>query len=249
MKNYPLVLRLSSIVGVLFFLVTPASAMHIMEAYLPPLHALSWGLLALPVLYLGLRSMGKRVKEKPKTLLLLAMAAAFIFLISSLKIPSLSGSCSHMTGTGLAAILFGPFVAAILALVVLVFQALFLSHGGVTTLGANTISMGLIGPLCSFGLYHLARHLRVSRKVSVFIAASVGDLLTYCFTAFQLALAHPSAQGGVLASLGEFLLVFAPTQLPLAIVEGLLTMLIVMGLESYAKPELRELGFLKEGAR
>ena len=42
------------------------------------------------------------------------------------------------------------------------------------------------------------------------------------------------------------LLVFAPTQVPLAVIEGLLTMLIVMGLESYAKPELRKIGFLKE---
>ena len=42
------------------------------------------------------------------------------------------------------------------------------------------------------------------------------------------------------------MLVFAPTQLPLAIIEGVITVLIIMGLETYAKPELRTIGFLKE---
>ena len=42
------------------------------------------------------------------------------------------------------------------------------------------------------------------------------------------------------------MLVFAPTQVPLAIIEGILTMIIVIGLETYAKPELRAIGFLKE---
>ncbi len=49
------------------------------------------------------------------------------------------------------------------------------------------------------------------------------------------------------ASLVKFLGVFAPTQLPLAVIEGLITVMIIIGLESYAKPELQELGFMKEG--
>ena len=50
-----------------------------------------------------------------------------------------------------------------------------------------------------------------------------------------------------MASAVKFLGVFAPTQLPLAIVEGILTVVIVIGLESFAKPELRSIGFIKEG--
>ena len=46
--------------------------------------------------------------------------------------------------------------------------------------------------------------------------------------------------------MGKFLAVFAPTQLPLAVIEGILTVLIVTALESYAKPELRAIGFIKE---
>ena len=131
-------------------------------------------------------------------------------------------------------------------LIVLVFQALLLAHGGLTTLGANTFSMGVAGPLVSFGLYKLWEKLGLPRLAGVFLAAFAGDLFTYCVTSLQLALAYPSRVGGVAASAVEFLGVFAPTQLPLAVVEGILTMLVVMGLETYARPELRTIGYMKE---
>lgn len=70
--------------------------------------------------------------------------------------------------------------------------------------------------------------------------------MTYCITSLQLALAYPDTTGGVLGSLEKFLIVFAPTQLPLSIMEGILTVLIFMGLQSYAAPELRDLGLLRE---
>ena len=64
-------------------------------------------------------------------------------------------------------------------------------------------------------------------------------------TAIQMALAH-HADTTVFGAMGKFLAVFAPTQLPLAVIEGILTVLIVTALESYAKPELRAIGFIKE---
>ena len=130
-----------------------ASAMHIMEGYLPPSFCVIWGAVCLPFLAAGVLSIRRIAKERRKAMLLLAMAGAFVFVISSLKIPSVTGSCSHMTGTGLAAILFGVPVTAVLGVIVLVFQAILLAHGGLTTLGANTFSMAIAGPLVSWGLY------------------------------------------------------------------------------------------------
>ena len=88
--------------------------------------------------------------------------------------------------------------------------------------------------------------MNLPQKLNVFLAAAIGDLFTYCVTSLQLAMAYPSAHGGVPASAMEFLGVFAPTQLPLAVIEGLLTMLVVMGMETYAMPELRLIGYAKE---
>lgn len=151
-----------------------------------------------------------------------------------------------MTGTGLGAILFGPSAVSILGIIVLLFQAILLAHGGLTTLGANTFSMAIAGPFLSYGIFILCKKCKVNRKLSVFLAACLGDLFTYCITAFQLATAYPSESGGVGASAVKFLGVFAPTQIPLAIIEGLITLLIIMALENYAKPELKALGYLKE---
>lgn len=223
-----------------------ANAMHIMEGALPAGYCVAWGVICLPFLVAGFFSIRKTLSANRRTLTLLAMSGAFIFVISSLKIPSVSGSCSHMTGTGLGAILFGPTPVSILGLIVLIFQALLLAHGGLTTLGANTFSMAVAGPFVTFGLFWLLKKLRVNRKISVFLAAFVGDLFTYCVTAFQLAMAHNSATTFGVA-LKENLVIFAGTQIPLAVVEGILTVIIIIGLEAYAKPELKAIGYLKEG--
>ena len=220
-----------------------ANAMHIMEGYLPPAFCIAWGIVCLPFLVFGFRSLNRRVQENRRSITLIAMAGAFVFVLSSLKIPSVTGSCSHMTGTGLGALLFGPGAVSILGLIVLLFQALLLAHGGLTTLGANVFSMAVAGPFLSYGVYRLCRRANINKRLAVFLAAALGDLLTYCVTAFQLAAAH-HADTSIGGAFARFLAVFAPTQIPLAVIEGLIAVVVMKALESYAKPELTELGYL-----
>lgn len=245
-KGQRKIVILTAMLALMFAVVPTASGMHIMEGYLPPIHCIGWGAICLPFLAVGFFSIRKTLQENKKVITVLAMAGAFIFVISSLKIPSVTGSCSHMTGTGLGAILFGPAAVSILGIIVLIFQAILLAHGGITSLGANTFSMAIAGPFISYGIYKLCTKANIGKKVSVFLAAALGDVFTYCVTSFQLALAFPSEVGGIGASAIKFLGVFAPTQLPLAIVEGMLTVIIIIGLESFAKPELKAIGFMKE---
>lgn len=237
-----------AIIAISFGISPTAQAMHIMEGYLPVGYCIAWGVLCLPFLAAGYFSLKKTVSKHRRAVIILAMAAAYAFVLSALKIPSVTGSSSHPTGTGLGAILFGPSIMSILGILVLLFQAILLAHGGLTTLGANTFSMAIAGPFVSYGVYKLSRKCKVNKMVSVFLAAMLGDLFTYVVTSFQLALAYPSEAGGVLASFGKFLGVFAVTQVPIAIIEGIMTALIIMALESYAKPELIEIGFMKEVA-
>lgn len=245
-KNQKKLLCICTAFAAAFAVVPQANAMHIMEGFLPLTFCIAWGIICIPFLVKGFFSIQNKLKENRKNITILAMSGAFIFVISSLKIPSVTGSCSHMTGTGLGAILFGPSAVSILGIIVLLFQAILLAHGGLTTIGANTFSMAVAGPFVSYGIYRLCKKLKVNRRASVFLAAMLGDLVTYCMTSVQLAMAHPSESGGVLASTAKFLGVFAPTQLPLAVIEGILTVVVIITLENYARPELKNAGYLEE---
>lgn len=238
--------RLSILAFALLVLIAVApvsNAMHILEGYLPLTHCILWMVVCVPFLILGVMNIKKVLDNDRKTLMILALTGAFVFVLSSLKIPSVTGSCSHMTGTGLGAILFGPCVTSILGVIVLLFQAVLLAHGGITTLGANCFSMAIAGPIIAYAIYKLLTKMNVNKKVTVFVAAFLGDLGTYCVTSIQLAAAYPSEVGGFGASLVKFLGIFAATQIPLAIIEGILTVVIVIALETYARSELRSLSF------
>jgi cobalt/nickel transport system permease protein len=215
--------------------------MHIMEGFLPVKHAIGWSVASAPFVAYGIYAIKRRIKEKPEQRILLGVAAAFSFVLSAMKIPSVTGSCSHPTGTGLGALLFGPAAMAPIGLVVLLFQALLLAHGGLTTLGANVFSMAIVGPFVAYAVFRLARSVKASLAVSVFLAACLADLLTYVTTSVQLAWAFPDPVGGFMASFAKFAGIFAFTQVPLAISEGLLTVLIFNALARFNPAELRDM--------
>jgi cobalt/nickel transport system permease protein len=137
----------------LIFNVTQVSAMHIGEGFLSPIWCILYFVLAAPFFLLGIRKIRKVTSKNKDIMMLLALVAAFSFVLSSMKLPSITGSSSHPTGTGFGAILFGPFVMTVISSIVLVFQAIFLAHGGLTTLGANVFSMGAVGPLAAYIIY------------------------------------------------------------------------------------------------
>lgn len=224
-----------------------AMAMHIMEGFLPVKWAVFWAVLALPFFLAGISSIKKTVAQNPGLKFLLGLAGAYAFVLSALKIPSVTGSSSHATGVGLGTILFGPCAMTVLGSVVLVFQALLLAHGGITTLGANIFSMAVAGPLVSYWIFRVLKGSGVALKLCVFCAASLGNLVTYLVTSLQLALAFPMQDGGVLASMIKFASIFAFTQIPLAISEGLLTVLIFNLLNTHSLQELKELSQLRKG--
>jgi cobalt/nickel transport system permease protein len=211
-------------------LISDGDSMHIMEGFLPAIWCIVWFAISIPVIAFGVYKLNKLVKEKREILPLLAVAGAFIFVLSSLKIPSVTGSCSHPTGTGIGAIMFGPAITAVLSTIVLIYQALFLAHGGLTTLGANVLSMGIAGPVVSYLIYKAGMKAKLNFYFIVFLAAAFGDWATYMVTSTQLALAYPA--GGVLtfgaffSSFGKFSAVFAFTQVPLAIIEGAVSALL-----------------------
>jgi len=198
--------------------------MHIMEGFLPWYWCVFWYALSLPVIAYGVIQIKRVTDKNPESKPLLAVAGAFMFILSSLKLPSVTGSTSHPTGNGLGAVLFGPAAISVLGAIVLLFQALLLAHGGITTLGANDFSMGIVGPFSAWLVYKSSRKLGLSLSVGIFLAALMGDWLTYVTTATQLALAFPipTFESAFL----KFMVIYAYTQIPLAVTEGILTVVI-----------------------
>ncbi len=220
-----------------------------MEGYLPSPWWQLWFALSIPVIMYGIYKLNRLIKDNRELLPLLAVAGAFIFVLSALKLPSVTGSCSHPTGTGLAAILFGPAITAVLGTIVLVYQAFFLAHGGLlTTLGANVFSMGIVGPVVAYTIYKVGMKLNLNFYLVVFLAATFGDWATYVVTSVELALAFPATPGGFMGSFKAFATVFALTQVPLAIIEGAITALIFKYIIQVRSDMLARLNVLSDAA-
>jgi cobalt/nickel transport system permease protein len=200
-----------------------AFAMHISEGILPPAWAGLWFLVALPFLLWGLRDLRLRSERTPHFKPLLGLVGASVFVISCMPIPvPTAGTCSHPCGTGLAAILIGPFLTVVVASVALTLQALFLQHGGLSTLGANIVSMGVAGAFVGYGVFVLLRRLGASWLVAAFLAGMLSDWATYATTSVELATAlHGSGPLGHM--LLAIVIAFVPTQVPLGILEGVIT--------------------------
>jgi len=211
--------------------------MHIMEGFLPWQWCIVWWIIALPFLIMGILELRAMMRKDREYLPLLGVCGAFIFILSALKLPSVTGSCSHPTGTGLSTMCFGVFITSIIGAIVLLFQALLLAHGGLSTLGANMVSMAIGGPIAGYAVYRLLKDTKVNIYVTVFLVTAVADLVTYVITSFELALAYPAQVGGILASFEAFFAIFAITQVPLAIVEGCVLALVFKYIVSL-KPEI-----------
>jgi len=206
--------------GALALEASPSYAMHIAEGILPPSWAALWFALSIPFLIWGLRNLRVRSREQPYLKPLVGLVGAAVFIISCMPIPvPTAGTCSHPCGTGMAAILIGPTLTVVLASVALVLQALFLAHGGLTTLGADILAMGVAGAFVGYGVFLVARRAGLSWFAAAFLAGLLSDWATYAVTSFVLASAlHGSSS--LWTMFIAILVAFVPTQVPLGILEG-----------------------------
>jgi cobalt/nickel transport system permease protein len=216
--------RVLAFTAVIFVVCQPSAfSMHISEGILPAQWAALWFLAAVPFLAWGMWDVKKRAKRDPSYKAFLGLIGAAVFIISCMPIPvPVAGSCSHPCGTGLAAILIGPGPTIVIASVALALQALFMAHGGITTLGGNIMSMGVVGALAGYGAFRLLRGLRLPATAAAFAAGALADWATYAMTSFELAAAL-HGDGSLWTMFAAIGVAFVPTQLPLAIFEGFLS--------------------------
>ncbi|MCM8778895.1 MAG: energy-coupling factor ABC transporter permease [Candidatus Omnitrophica bacterium] len=205
----------------------PVYAMHIAEGVLEFRWVFFWWLWAIPFIFLGLYRIQKLKKRNPLFLPLLAAVGAGVFVFSLIPLPvPITGTTSHPTGTGLSCLLLGVFSTGVISFLSLLIQAVFLGHGGLTTLGANIVSLGIAGPMFALSVYYLLKFFKFPLGIRVFFVGLLADLTTYVVTSGQLALSLVKLQD-FWETFMKFLLLFLPIQLPLAILEGFLTLGII----------------------
>jgi cobalt/nickel transport system permease protein len=158
-----------------------------------------------------------------------------------------AGSTAHPAGTGMSAIFLGPFASVVVAFISLLLQALVLAHGGHTTLGGNTRSMGVVGSFAGYGAFRLGRLLRLNLFWCGFLAGVAADLLTYLSTSFEMAIAL-HGDHSFWSVLGQIYLAFMPTQIPLSLIEGAVTGGIIVYVQKQRPDILRKLKVFKEAA-
>jgi cobalt/nickel transport system permease protein len=200
-----------------------AYAMHISEGILPLNWAALWFVFAIPFVAYGLYSLNRRSRDDLSFKPLVGLMAAVVFIISCMPIPiPFAGTCSHPCGTGISGILVGPAISVVITAVALLIQAIFLAHGGLSTLGADIVSMGVMGSFAGYFTFRLLRSLRMGIAVAGFMAGLFADWATYLMTSVELA---SGIKGGsaFLPLFWKILIAFIPTQLPLGILEGAIT--------------------------
>lgn len=201
-------------------------AMHLAEGVLVGVRAIVYTLIGMALVAWGAYRMKAFAEEFPDKKPLFGMGAAIIFFISLIPIPAFTGTTSHPCGTPLVAILLGPAITIALTGVSLLLQAAFFAHGGFSTWGANVIALGLFGSVFGWGVFRLARRLGASVFAAGCLAGLIGDITVYLASGTILgeALAHaPNARYSFGAYLEVIFAAYAPTQLPIAIGEMLVT--------------------------
>jgi cobalt/nickel transport system permease protein len=212
--------------GLVICLPVPAQAMHIAEGIITGWPALAYTLIGFGLMGVGARGIQKFQTEFPERRPLIGMGAAIIFFISLIPIPAFTGTTSHPCGTPLVAILLGPRVTFDLTGISLLLQAAFFAHGGFGTWGANLMALGLVGATFGWSAFWVARRMGLPIMAAGCAGGLVGDIATYAFSGLVLATAlvmapHPQYDFG--AYLAVIYAAYAPTQIPIAIGEMLIT--------------------------
>lgn len=162
--------------------------MHIPDGYLSPQTAGALYAAAVPFWALSLRHIRRRLRSRHAPLV--AMLAAFVFLVMMLNIPLPGGTTGHAAGGVLVAVIVGPWPAIIAVTIALAVQALFFGDGGILALGANAVNLGVAMPLAGYLVFRALRgEARPgTRRFSLAAAAGgyVGINVAALLTALQL---------------------------------------------------------------
>lgn len=226
--------------------------MHIPDGYLGPYTYVTLFLIMIPIwLYAGKKlSAELRSRQVP----LLALSAAFSFVIMMFNLPVPGGSTGHAVGGAIIGIVMGPWAAVISISVALVLQALVFGDGGVTAIGANCFNMAVVMPFSAYYLYRLisgSSDLSSSRRLyAAAIAGYVSLVLSAALVGFEFGI-QPILQhdaGGMPLYMPYGLNVTMPAMILEHLVFGLVEALVTVLIFAYIRKTDPSLLLSKKGA-
>ncbi len=162
--------------------------MHIPDAFIPLPQAAIYWIIALIFVALALRWARNELSEEK--IPLIAVLAAGIFAIQAFNLPVGMGTSGHLVGGALAAIVLGsPFAAVFILTIVLIIQGIVFGDGGITTMGANIINMGVIGGFVGYYSYHGIKSAIKNKFIPAAIAAWLGCFIAAVVCAIEMFIA------------------------------------------------------------
>jgi len=153
-----------------------STPMHIPDGYLSPIMSLFFYLLVIPFWYFA----GRRARNvlTGRMVPMVALLAAFSFIIMMFNVPLPGGTTGHAVGASLAAIVVGPWIASIAVSIALLIQALFFGDGGILAFGVNSFNMAIVVPFVAYAFYRaISGDIAITarrRVVAAFIGGYVG---------------------------------------------------------------------------
>ncbi len=150
--------------------------MHIPDGYLGPHTYIAFWIVMIPIWYHAGKKLTAELKSRQVPLL--ALSAAFSFVIMMFNVPVPGGSTGHAVGGGIIALVIGPWAAIIAISVTLVLQALIFGDGGITAIATNCFNMGVVIPFVAYYAYKLISGNSVITSSTRVIAAAIAGWLS-----------------------------------------------------------------------
>ncbi|MFA0822570.1 MAG: cobalt transporter CbiM [Methanomethylovorans sp.] len=206
--------------------------MHIPDSFVPLGQAIIYWIIALPFIFMAVKWAGKEMDDTKVPIL--AALAAGIFAIQALNIPIGMGTSGHMVGATLVAIIFAsPWAGVLVLTLVLLVQGFVFGDGGISTMGANILNMGVISGFVGYYAFAALMKLKLNLQISSFIGAWLGLFVSALACAVQMYLAGTFPLVPGLIAMGTYHFIIG------IIGEGLITAIAVSAIAS-SRPDLLE---------
>lgn len=170
----------------------------------------------------------KKIKLTEQQVPIMGLLTALFFAAMMMNYPVFGGTTAHLLGGASIGLILGPFAGCISVTIILVLQALLFGDGGLTTLGANVLNIGIIGIFVPCAIFLVANKVfkiktTTALYATIFISAFAGDVMAAISAGTQLGLSHPLFQYGLNIAVPAMAL----NHSVIGVAEGIVTVILI----------------------